>query len=358
MEFGLFTISEKSPDMSYRQVVEDTLEQARVADRTGYDVVFLGEHHFAPYGTLPDTMVFAGAVSQATERIKIGTAVIVPAFQHPVRIAEQAAMLDVMSGGRFILGIGRGYQQREFEGFGVPQSESTARFREATEIIERLLAGETLTYEGRFWSCKDVSLSPKVEGDVPIYVAVSRTPENFAWAVEKSYGVMVGNPYAIDAGSGDGQQLYVDAQAQAGAAADTSNTWGLMNSVFVDKDSSRARDVFRKTWETGNEFLWKYAKVVEDGGDIPDDYKHYAGWYDWIQHAEYDKIFGNPWTLVGSPAEIVERLHAISEMQSKYGPPMRNYILWMNRAGCLSQKDVLSSIELFASDVMPHVRDL
>src|ERR1039458_7154182 len=161
MKFGLFFINEKPPWISDEQVMKQALEQCRLADSMGYDALWLGEHHFAPYGAMSDTMVFAGAVSQVTKRIPIGTAVIVPAFQHPVRVAEQVAMLDLLSDGRFWLGLGRGYQEREFKGFGIPQSESKARFRESVTIIEGLLNQETLSYDGEFWSLDNLTIAPR-----------------------------------------------------------------------------------------------------------------------------------------------------------------------------------------------------
>lgn len=358
MQFGVFMINEKPPSGDDAKVLADALEQCRLAEELGYDVIWLGEHHFAPYGTMPDTLVFASAISQITERINIGTAVVVPTFNHPIRVAEQTTMLDQLSHGRFILGLGRGYQQREFDGFGVKQSESTGRFREAVTIIEGLLKNKSFEFEGEYWNVPGLTLAPRPTGDVPIYIAVSRTPESFQWAVDHDYGVMVGNPYAIDAGTGDGQKLYAGVLETSGRPVSMDRTWGLMNSVFADKESQRARDLFRQSWQVGNDFLWKYARVVEDGQELPDEYKHYAGWYDWIQYAEYDKIFDNPWTLVGSPAEIIERLHTVSELQTKFGPPIDKYILWMNRGGCLAQKDVLRSMEIFATEVMPQVRTL
>ena len=125
------------------QVFAEALEQCRLADELGFDCLWFGEHHFAPYGTMADTTLFGAAASQVTTRIALGTACIVPAFSHPSVSREQCAMLDVLSDGRFHFGLGRGYQQREFKGYGVPQSESKARFREAVTIIEGLLTTET-----------------------------------------------------------------------------------------------------------------------------------------------------------------------------------------------------------------------
>ena len=180
MEFGLFFINEKPPGMSDPEVVANALEQITLADELGYDSIWLGEHHFAPYGTMPDTLLFGAAVAQVTKRIKIGTAVAVPTFTHPVRVAEQIAMLDVMSDGRFLVGLGRGYQQREFKGYGVPQEESKVRFQEATDIIDGLLSQESFSYDGQFWSCDELTIVPRPvqQPRPPIYIATSATPRD------------------------------------------------------------------------------------------------------------------------------------------------------------------------------------
>jgi alkanesulfonate monooxygenase SsuD/methylene tetrahydromethanopterin reductase-like flavin-dependent oxidoreductase (luciferase family) len=354
VEFGLFFINEKAPGVSEEQVMADALEQCRVADELGFDALWLGEHHFAPYGTMADTMVFAGAVSQVTKRIPIGTAVIVPTFQHPVRVAEQVAMLDLLSGGRFRLGVGRGYQQREFRGYGVPQNESKARFRESVTIIEGLLRNDSFSYQGEFWTVDDLTIAPRPVREIPIYVAVSRTPESFEWAVEKGYGVMAGNPYSIDAGTSGAQEMYVAAQRKAGQLESMGKAWGLLNNVLVNENSQAAREMFRRTWEIGNQYLWKWARVVEEGQELPEDYKYFDGWMDWIKDEQYENIWSYDGTLVGSPDEIVERLHKLWEMQG----PLDKYIIWMNRGGCIPQKEVLHSMELFATKVMPQVRNL
>jgi alkanesulfonate monooxygenase SsuD/methylene tetrahydromethanopterin reductase-like flavin-dependent oxidoreductase (luciferase family) len=263
-------------------------------------------------------------------------------------------MLDHMSDGRFRLGVGRGYQQREFKGFGVPHNQSKARFRESVTIIEGLLKNETFSYEGEFWSVDNLTIAPRPARDIPIYVAVTTTPDSFEWAVDRGYGVMAGNPYAIDAGSGTSIEMYAAAQRKAGQLESMGKAWGLLNNVFVHESSEVAREQFRRTWEIGNQYLWKWARVVEEGQELPEDYKYFQGWMDWIKEEQYENIYGYDTTLVGSPQEVVERLHKLWEIQG----PLDKYIIWMNRGGCIPQKDVLHSMELFATKVLPEVRHL
>jgi alkanesulfonate monooxygenase SsuD/methylene tetrahydromethanopterin reductase-like flavin-dependent oxidoreductase (luciferase family) len=357
MKFGLFFINERPPWLSDEVVVQQSLEQCKAADEMGYQALWLGEHHFAPYGTMADTMVFAGAVSQITARIPIGTAVVVPTFQHPVRVAEQVAMLDLMTQGRFWLGVGRGYQQREFNGFGIPQSESKARFRESVTIIDGLLNNHSFTYDGDYWSVQDLSITPRPARPVPLYVAVSQTPESFEWAVDRSYGVLVGNPYASDANSGGSHAMYLAARRDAlqrGRGRLPGEAWGLLNNVFIHENSQRARELYERTWTIGNEYMDKWARVVEEGSPLPDDYRHYEGFLDNIRNAQYDGIWQFPGTMIGSPAEVVDRLHSLWENTSR----LDKYILWMNRGGGIPQADLLHSMELFATEVMPHVAHL
>jgi alkanesulfonate monooxygenase SsuD/methylene tetrahydromethanopterin reductase-like flavin-dependent oxidoreductase (luciferase family) len=94
--------------------------------------------------------------------------------------------------------------------------------------------------------------------------------------------------------------------------------------------------------------------VVEEGQELPDDYKHFAGWMDWIKDESYEDIFSYDTTLIGSPDEVVERVHRLWEANK----PMSHWIISMNRAGCTPQREVLRSMELFASKVMPQVRHL
>ena len=112
MKFGIFILGEKTPMLPGDEVYRRNLDQCRAADDMGYDTIWLGEHHFSPYGTIADPFVFGASVAAVTKHARIGTAVVIPAFMNPIRMAERVAMVDAISGGRFDLGLGRGYQQK------------------------------------------------------------------------------------------------------------------------------------------------------------------------------------------------------------------------------------------------------
>lgn len=178
MKFGLFYLFSDFGDIAQQRLFEEVLQEIELGEELGFDSVWLPEHHFAIYGMLGNPLLLAAAVAQRTKRIKIGTAVMVLPFQHPLRLAEDAAMVDALSGGRLLLGVGRGYQPPEFHGFGVRQDESSAMFEESLGIVKRALSGEKFSYEGKYWRIEEpVEIFPKPlqKPHPPLYVAsVSR----------------------------------------------------------------------------------------------------------------------------------------------------------------------------------------
>jgi alkanesulfonate monooxygenase SsuD/methylene tetrahydromethanopterin reductase-like flavin-dependent oxidoreductase (luciferase family) len=361
MKFGVFLLNEKPPQTSDEEVTDNALEQSVMADEWGFDALFLGEHHFSPYGTMADTMVFGGAVAVQTKRIMISNAVLVPSFVHPVRVAEQIAMVDVMSHGRYAPGFGRGYQSREFRGYGVDQNQSTARFREAVKIIDGLLSNETFSYQGQFWSFENLPLTPRPvqRPRPPMYVGAIKTQESVEWMVENDYLPMTGNPYSqpnpLEAYSGAAvHDMILDVQRRLGKPETLDDTWGLLHNVVVADSDEEAARVFRESWEFGNELIYTYTKVVEEGETLPDDYKAYAGgMFATLKQYSYDDMLNFPGSLVGSPDTVVEKLKRIHELTG-----LKNQIMWMNRGGVMKQPDLLRSMELFAKEVLPRVKDL
>jgi alkanesulfonate monooxygenase SsuD/methylene tetrahydromethanopterin reductase-like flavin-dependent oxidoreductase (luciferase family) len=306
-----------------------------------------------------DTLLFGAAVAAITESVGIGTAVLVPTFSHPVRVAEQIAMLDVLSGGRVMAGLGRGYQQREFDGYGVPQNESKARFREATAIIEGLLTTERFTYEGEFWQVKDLTIAPMPLQNPrpPVYIAATATPETLDWIVEKDYRCLTGNPYSLDPDSSyQVGSILKDVQARHGRTPSLEHTWGLIHNIFVADTDEEAAEIFRPNWQVGNDYLYHYARVVEPGQPLPDDYKAYElqdKALDSIHQTDYEDVLAARGTLVGSPDTVAEKFAALYEATG-----FTKQLMWMNRGGAVDQALMLRSMELFATEVMPQIRDL
>jgi alkanesulfonate monooxygenase SsuD/methylene tetrahydromethanopterin reductase-like flavin-dependent oxidoreductase (luciferase family) len=138
----------------------EIFDQIAWAENHGFDDVWLSEHHFIDDGYLPSLLPVAAAIAARTRKIRIGLAVMLMPFQHPVRLAEEIAVVDVISSGRLDLGFGVGYKVEEFEGFGVPTNQAGARTNQSLEIISRLLAGETVTYKSEYFELNRARVTP------------------------------------------------------------------------------------------------------------------------------------------------------------------------------------------------------
>src|SRR5260370_2982086 len=160
MRFGLFgsaTARHGGPDVDsgqgYRQFVEYNVE----AEALGYHSTFLVEHHFTGAGQDSASLSLLTWLAAKTRTLRLGTAVLVLPWHNPVLLAEQAATLDLLSGGRLDFGIGKGYRHNEFAGFGIPQEEAEARFEEAIDVITRSwLSRSRFSHHGRFWTLEDI----------------------------------------------------------------------------------------------------------------------------------------------------------------------------------------------------------
>jgi len=164
MRFGLFGGAQASSaaagapmGQGFRDFVDFNVE----ADALGYHSSFLVEHHFTGWTQVSATLNLLTWVAARTTRLRVGTAVMVLPWHNPVLLAEQAATLDLLSGGRLDFGIGKGYRHNEFKGFGIPEEEAEARFDEALDIlIKSWTTNERFSYRGRYWNFTDIVVEP------------------------------------------------------------------------------------------------------------------------------------------------------------------------------------------------------
>jgi alkanesulfonate monooxygenase SsuD/methylene tetrahydromethanopterin reductase-like flavin-dependent oxidoreductase (luciferase family) len=159
MKIGLHYSFQTAADQNVTEVVQQGLEDIAAADRAGFSSVVFAEHHFLDDGWLPRPMQLAAAAAAVTKRMRVGTDIVILALHHPVAVAEEAAVIDAMSGGRFILGVGLGWIEAEFAGFGVPYRQRAKIYEESLDIVKRLLAGETVSHDGHY-SFRDARIRP------------------------------------------------------------------------------------------------------------------------------------------------------------------------------------------------------
>ncbi len=189
MQFGIFTLFDYYPeDQSAPAYYRFLLDEAAYAEALGFDSIWFGEHHFCNY-LCPSPQVFAAAVAQHTTRLRIGTAVALAALHDPVRVAEDYAMVDVLSNGRLDFGVGRGFQVDSYQAFNRSMDESRELLEENVKFIDKAWTYKTLTYEGPYRHVQNLPVLPRPvqQPRPPIWMAGSLSPESYQFAGSQGY---------------------------------------------------------------------------------------------------------------------------------------------------------------------------
>jgi alkanesulfonate monooxygenase SsuD/methylene tetrahydromethanopterin reductase-like flavin-dependent oxidoreductase (luciferase family) len=162
VRFSNFLFPESRDPAQDGAVIDETLREAQLSDALGVDVIWLAEHHFDGICAYVDPISFAAALATTTSRAKLGFAVIQTSLHHPIRLAEQLAVLDHITKGRLIVGLGRGtaYNIYDYQGYGIDHEEAQARFEEAEAIMIKAWTGGGFEHRGRFWQLKVPALRP------------------------------------------------------------------------------------------------------------------------------------------------------------------------------------------------------
>ena len=196
-KFGIFSLSQ-FPDLS--KVVEsfdDDLGFFELAEKLGYDKVWIAEHLFSTYGLVTSTQVYAAAIAQRTKKIRIGMAVCAIPFNHPLRTASDFALVDILSHGRLDFGVGRAYQPHEFVGLGVPMDQSREMLAEGLDIVLKSWTQEKISYKGKFWTIPEpVEVLPKpVQKPHPPVYQATISPESFEQAARAGINLQMASPF-------------------------------------------------------------------------------------------------------------------------------------------------------------------
>ncbi len=349
MQFGLMYLFSEYGNVPQAQVFSEFLEEIELAEELGFDSIWLPEHHFSIYGILGDTLTLAAAISQRTKRIKIGTSVVLLPLQHPVRVAEQAALVDMLSNGRLLLGLGRAYQPKEFAGFGMDPEESRDRFNEGLEMLLGTFTKEKFNYEGKFWSCNDVTLFPKPvqQPYPPIYMAAV-SPPSYQLAAEKGLSILRAPRFTSIDTVEEQWDLYSELMRTAGHDPMAFDQPLLMQ-TYVAEDDATAKA------EAEEHAMWYhdlFQKVLPGAPDQPVRPGYEV--YDTIRQAHarvgYDDL-ANWGSAFGDPDTVAQRVLTYAR---KGGT---NHWMAEMRFGGLSHDQTMRSMRLFAEEVMPRVRD-
>jgi alkanesulfonate monooxygenase SsuD/methylene tetrahydromethanopterin reductase-like flavin-dependent oxidoreductase (luciferase family) len=309
-------------------VYEQTFEQLRLLDEAGLDLVWFSEHHFVEDGYLPSFVPVAGAAAAHTRRMRISTDIALLPFAHPIRLAEDLAVLDQVSGGRMELGIGLGYAPHEFRGFGIPVSRRVSLTEECVEVLRLAWSGERFTYAGKRYRFEDVQVTPLPvqEGGPPLWMAAT-SPASVARAVRFDTHVLPQGPRRV---------VLDDWRSEVVAAGRDPGAYrvGIIRSFLVTDDPERDWPPLREAERYRMRVYSRFAEEAGRGGKA--------------LFLEEDRIPQK--VVVGDVAHCTAELVAFIR---EYG--LTDVVTWGSAPG-LPPERLTPSMLRFATEVVPRVR--
>lgn len=346
MKFSLLHLPTFYPDVHHddARFYRYMLEQSDRAEQLGFHSVWFAEHHFHPYGGhIPSVPVLATAVAMRTQRVRLGSGICLIPLQDPIRVAEQFAMLDCLSGGRLEFGVGRGFQRSEYDAFERDMADSRALFEEAYEIIIKAWTEDNFSYQGRFRQLKNLTVLPKpVQKLPPTYAACIFTEESFTWAGSQGLNLMT-VPYASPTPKFiNGRiDLYREARRAAGHST-PGEILGVYHFYCAETNEQAIADTRGP--------LARYVQTVVDSNEesaYSDQYKMYKSFSDAFRGVSFETLYPHK-VIIGDPAQCAARIAEIRAMG------ITNIGLLVDFGG-IGQDKLLASMDRFAREVMPRV---
>ena len=334
MKLGIFLNSQHPASDDAARHLAETLEQVRLARSLGFDSIWAGEHHITPGFHFFPQLALLQRVALEAEGLWIGTNLALLPLHNPIELAEVGAFMDLMTGGRFVLGVGLGYRHEEYAMYGVPMSERASRLAEGVEIIRRLWTEERVTHQGRHWQFSDATIAPRPLQSPHPPILVGATVEA---AIKRA--AKIGDGWLLlPVGTLDQLAPHIALFKSARSAAGLPPTEHICRLIEVgcapDEDSA-----FRRV-----------------GPFLMEKYKSYATWgLDGVTldpnatpEAQLRSLAANRFA-VGAPAQVADALMA----QRRAGiTHLAMRVSWPGMA----QNDILAGIELLGRQVLPEVR--
>jgi alkanesulfonate monooxygenase SsuD/methylene tetrahydromethanopterin reductase-like flavin-dependent oxidoreductase (luciferase family) len=333
MKFGVFDHVDDS-GLPLKRHLENRLKIIEAYDRRGMHGYHVAEHHGTPLGYATSPSIFLAAAAQRTKRIKLGSLIYILPLYHPLRLIEEICMLDNLSDGRFMLGMGRGISPIEAGFYGIPSSEMQARYFEVSDLILKALQSETLTHQGKYYSFTNVPMTLRpIQRPHPELWYATRTQESFAWAGKAGVNTVT---LAFDEQVREMTKCYKKAWVEAGRDIKDLPLVGVSRHIVVaetDKQAKALASRAYKRWVSSFRKLW-----LDNGYDAPLKDLYPDTW---------EELEGMMNGCAGSPGTV--RRYALEEAE-RCGT---NYLVSWFAFGDLEIDDVIRSVELFSEHVMP-----
>jgi alkanesulfonate monooxygenase SsuD/methylene tetrahydromethanopterin reductase-like flavin-dependent oxidoreductase (luciferase family) len=355
MRFG---VALNIPEIAGRtdiHVVRDHLYIADLVEPLGFDSLFVLEHHFSGYLLSPSPLQLLSFFAARTQRILLGTAVVVLPWHDPVRLAEEISMLDILCNGRCLFAFGRGRSEKEYRGFRIPISESRARFSEVAEIVVGCLSHESFEYQGRFYELPEISIRPRpYSKPYERFYGVASSIESAQMLSQLGFGLLLSTQKPWDQLADDAVRF----QKTLKSGGHLNKPPIMLASISVaktrDEACERAARYMGEEWIRVNEH-YRYS----DGrlSMIP-GYESYAETESLFKKLHSDNFQSPPTCeyaglqIVGTPDECARQ---ISELHSNIR--FEDLVLEFCY-GSMAVEDVVSSMKLCVEEVIPRVREL
>ena len=338
MNFGTFLLMQSPSARSSAEIFARGVEVAQAAETLGFRNVWLAEHHFSTYGYLSRPVQLATYIAAKTTRLRVGTAVIVVPLHHPLVVAEEIATLDLLSGGRLDVGLGRGYQHYEFERFGLELESGRARWEESIDIILKAFGGRPFSYDGKIFKIPETTVftQPLQKPRPPIWIT-AQSPDSVEAAVRRGFNVLTGGFGVPIERMAEFRRLFDRVVAEVKPAEPLKV--GVQRAVYVTDSDADARAAAEEArWNMRVTLsLRNHYERVEQGRAIPVPAP---------KEPDVDDLLDR-FLVIGTADTVIRQIKRIREA---VGITHFNCSFWF---GDLEHARVLRSMELFAREVMP-----
>lgn len=342
MQFAIFDEVNAVEGQTPTQVYNAHLDQMVLAEKLGFHSYWIAEHHFSDHRMAPHPNLILAASARETSRLLIGNMVNVLPFHNPVRVAEETAMLDQLTGGRLQVGIGRGVQPPEFRRLRVNMAESREMFLEAAAMLRQLWTTRGATSTGRYWSYEDVTIMPPVlqQPHPPLWFT-GLSEESAQWASEQ------GLPFATTFLSPDETAAVGEEYRRRfrPSAMNPRPHFTVMRHVYVSDSRESAR---REVGHVYDQLFHRFLDVaLTSASNVPDSYKSYPVRHARLGAMNLDQLIEEGLVLFGSPDDVAQ---GVADLQRR-GADM--LMLWPSPQN-VEPKYVTKCLELFAREVLPR----
>jgi alkanesulfonate monooxygenase SsuD/methylene tetrahydromethanopterin reductase-like flavin-dependent oxidoreductase (luciferase family) len=347
VRLAIWSTTTPRENSTHAEMFRRQLEEVELAERIGIDQIWFFEHHLQPTAPVPSPNLLIAAASRTTRHIRFSSMVNILPFRHPLLVAEEAAMLDNLTGGRLDMGLGRGLRPPEFEALGVDQQQSREMFLESFDIIRRVWADENFVHRGKYWTVrKEAPLSPPlVQRPHPPFLVSAQSEESLSWAAEHDI------PFAqIDATVEQArrdQAFYREVQTAHGHAP--VRRLYLMREIYVGDGDVRARaeaqPCLLQYWE-----LWNRYTQFTRGGKLPDSYDFWRRQAPMLHAMSFDEIVANNMVILGSAETVANAILRLSGQLDLMGLAM------IFKLGAMPYDMVERSMTAFGEEVVPRIR--